>query len=300
MKKTLLTALAGIGSVMLAVAENLFTGFQPVTWENTLYLPAEKFTNAHIGDQLVVTLADGANDVMELKADGQWLPGSTFNWLEGKNEVKAVLTQAMMVSLQEYGLELCGPAFTVTSVDLNADFMTVPEDAVWAGYFWIDGGWNTLELFKTAFNSQTPKKIIINFSDEAEDSNFVLNVLTKWDDDYMKISSPETLTISGNQAVIDLSKLPAGRTFDSYFEGENTLKIQGHVDSGNSFNITSVVVDPYFPISGVCDINSGLSETVDVYNMMGVKIKSAVNRAEALDNLSSGLYIIGANKVLVK
>ena len=300
MKKSLLIALSLLLSATAADAENLFTGEHAVTWENTLKLDAEKFANAKIGDELVVTMAAGANDVMEMKADGQWLPGSTFNWLDGKTEVKAVLTQAMCAMLQQYGLELCGPAFTVTSVDLNPDFMFVPDGAVWSGYFWIDGGWNTIELYKTAFDGQNPETITINFSDEAEGSNFILNVLTRWDDESMKISSPETMTISGKQAVIDLKKLPEGRTLASYFEGENCLKIQGHVEEGNSFNITSVVISPYQPIAGISAVEYDRPANVDVYTITGVKVKSGINADEATNGLPAGLYLIGNKKVLIR
>ena len=300
MKKSLLIALSLLLSATAADAENLFTGEHAVTWENTLKLDAEKFVNAKIGDELVVTMAAGANDVMEMKADGQWLPGSTFNWLDGKTEVKAVLTQAMCAMLQQYGLELCGPAFTVTSVDLNPDFMFVPDGAVWSGYFWIDGGWNTIELYKTAFDGQNPETITINFSDEAEGSNFILNVLTRWDDESMKISSPETMTISGKQAVIDLKKLPEGRTLASYFEGENCLKIQGHVEEGNSFNITSVVISPYQPIAGISAVEYDRPANVDVYTITGVKVKSGINADEATNDLPAGLYLIGNKKVLIR
>ena len=299
MKKNLFVALSLLLSATAVNAENLFTGEHAVTWENTLKLEAEKFANAKIGDEMVVTMAAGATDVMEMKADGQWLPGSTFNWLDGKTEVKAVLTQAMCAKLQDYGLELCGPSFTVTSVDLNPDFMAVPEGAIWSGYFWIDGGWNTIELYKTAFDGQNPDTITINFSDEAEGSNFILNVLTRWDDESMKISSPETMTISGKQAVIDLSKLPEGRTLESYFEGENCLKIQGHVEEGNSFNITSVVISPYQPFSGIDTIENNCPANVDVYSITGVKVKAGINAAHATDGLPSGLYIVGNKKVIV-
>lgn len=59
MKKLLLTAVAAM-AVLPAMAENvnLWTGEQPVTWENTLSIEAEKFAQASIGDKLVVKIAE--------------------------------------------------------------------------------------------------------------------------------------------------------------------------------------------------------------------------------------------------
>lgn len=291
-------ALAGTSTL---TAENLFTGEQPVTWENTLSIGADKFTSAKVGDELVVTLAEGATDVMELKADGVWLPGTILTRLDGKTDVKTYVTEEMQFALKKYGLELCGPSFTVKSVDLNPSDMIVPDGAVWAGFYWIDGGWNTLELYKTAFKGQSPKKIVINFSDEAEGSTFVLNILTAWDNDDMKLSSSETLSITGKQAVLDLAKLPSGRTFDSYFtESTNALMIQGHVESGNSFNITSIVLDPYDVPTGIDDVTIDGNEIVDVYSITGVKVRGNVASSDAADGLAPGIYIIGNKKLLVR
>ena len=294
----LLLALAlGAGS---AAAENLFTGEQAVTWENTLTIPAEKFANATAGNELIITVAEGATDVIELKANGVWLPGSILTRLDGRTEVKAFLTDQMQHALRTYGLELCGPAFTVKTVDLNPSDIFVPEGAVWDGFFWIDGGWNTLELYKTVFDGQNPGKIIINFSEEADGSTFILNVLTAWDNDAMKLSLPECITFGNRQAVIDLSKLPEGRTIASYFEGNNALMIQGHVESGNSFNITSVVFEPYNSMSGVENVSAQTDAVVDVYSISGVKVRRAVKAADATAGLAPGIYIAGNRKIVVR
>ena len=301
MNRILLSALAVAAGAGTMCAENLFTGNQEVTWENTLSIEAEKFASAAVGDELVVTIAEGATDVMELKADGQWLPGTILTRLDGKTEVKAYLTDGLQAALKKYGLELCGPSFTVQSVDLNDSDMAVPDGAVWAGFYWIDGGWNTLELYKTAFTGQNPKKLIINFSDEAEGSSFELNVLTAWDNDDMKLSLADNVSISGRQAVIDLEKLPEGRTFASYFpEGTNALMIQGHVEDGASFNITSVVVEPYEPTSAIDDVAADSGNLVDVYSIFGVKVRTAVDAQDATAGLAPGLYIVGNKKLLVK
>lgn len=295
MKKLLLCALALAGaSTLCAETTTLFSGNQAVTWENTLYIEASAFANAEIGDLLTVTIAEGATDVMELKADGQWLPGSILTWLNDRTQVSAYLTDGMKHALKTYGLELCGPNFTVTSVTLADTDKYVPDGAVWAGFFWIDGGWNTLELYKTAFNNQQPQKIIVNFSDEAEASKFALNVLTAWDNDAMKLYG----SVLENTASVSIDVDP--ETFGNYFEGNNALMVQCHVEEGNSFNITSIVVEPYNTPTGVVAEAVEAAATVDVYNMLGVRVKAGVSAAEATRGLAPGIYVVGNRKVCVR
>ena len=101
--------------------------------------------------------------------------------------------------------------------------------------------------------------------------------------------------------MLDLTKLPSGRTFDSYFaDGKNALMIQGHVESGNSFNITSIVVEPYDVPTGIDDVTVDGNEIVDVYSITGVKVRSNVARAAAADGLAPGIYIVGNKKLLVR
>lgn len=294
MKKILLFALAltaGAGSIL---ADNLFTGSQPVTWENTLTISADKFANAKVGDELKVSIEAGATDVIELKADGKWLPGTILTRLDGKTEVKATVTEGMRKALATYGLELCGPAFTVTAVDLNPTETVVPEGAVWSGFFWIDGGWNTLELFKTAFDGLTPERIIVNMSPEAEQSKYVLNGLTKWDDDAFKLYG--NIEENATSVAIDLN----GKSLDSYFtENQNALMIQGHVEEGSSFNITSIVVQPFSINDGVESVTTD-NGTVNVYSLAGTLVKKNVPAQNATENLREGLYIIGSKKIIVK
>lgn len=45
---------------------------------------------------------------------------------------------------------------------------------------------------------------------------------------------------------------------------------------------------------------SGEARTVDVYNTLGMKIRSGVSSSAATDGLPAGLYIVGGRKVLVK
>lgn len=76
--------------------------------------------------------------------------------------------------------------------------------------------------------------------------------------------------------------------------------IQGHVEDGASFNITSVVVEPYEPTSAIDDVAADSGNLVDVYSIFGVKVRTAVDAQDATAGLAPGLYIVGNKKVLVK
>lgn len=78
------------------------------------------------------------------------------------------------------------------------------------------------------------------------------------------------------------------------------IKETGFFPSGDGCWISKMVYVPTGQ-SSVSDIFVNEEPTtVNVYNMQGMLIKNGVNRAEAQDGLSSGLYIIGGKKVLVK
>lgn len=78
--------------------------------------------------------------------------------------------------------------------------------------------------------------------------------------------------------------------------------------------VMCVMTNPLFPgtymytplytvgFSGIEDIVSGsdADRPVDVYTIQGTIVKRQVNRADALEGLSRGLYIVGGKKVLVK
>ena len=77
--------------------------------------------------------------------------------------------------------------------------------------------------------------------------------------------------------------------------------------------VTCVMTNPVFEnlilyTVPVAVVSAGITETdadsvdtmVDVYSVSGVKVRSKVTRAEALEGLAPGFYIIGGDKVLVK
>ena len=84
------------------------------------------------------------------------------------------------------------------------------------------------------------------------------------------------------------------------------IYIVGFWSSGNSpFVIDSVFLsnsseyDPPVAIKEVSGKDFNENEIVDVYNIMGVKIRSKIKIGKATDGLHDGIYIVGGKKVVV-
>ncbi len=64
------------------------------------------------------------------------------------------------------------------------------------------------------------------------------------------------------------------------------------------------VLDPDSSQAGFDDVFFGgtdnSSQTVDVYNLFGVRIRSSVSRSSAVDGLAPGIYLVGGRKILVR
>ena len=304
MKKLLLTIItaliAAVPSIAQEMVKTLYDGDpKSVTWENTLIIPAEQFAeNVKVGDYIYITFSQ-TSDVIEIKANGTWLPGSRYTNLgDNATDFKAYITKDMLAALQQYGLEICGAKFTVTGVSICNDGFTMPEGAIWGGYFWVDN-WNTLEIFKTAFASYNGQRYMdIYLSDDVSDyTGYFLKVLTKWD--------PETVWANNNQiihnpkvATVDLQNIDV----DASLADVNALMIQGNKEAGNPFNITAVVLREENGPTGVVKTVESAHQyrLVDVYNLQGVKIRSKLPKESATEDLPSGVYIVGDKKILVR
>ena len=300
MKKFLLTsatvALGLIPAFSQETVKTLYSGDpRNVTWENTLSFEASEFSDVNVGDYIYITFS-ATTDVIELKADGTWLPGSRFSWLgEGMPDYKYYITADGLATLKEYGLELCGANFTVSGVSICNDGFVMPEGAVWGGFFWVDN-WNTLEIFKTAFaNYDGEKYMVINISDDNEDyADYVMQVMTAFDDESAVIGN----AAKGNEVktpsmtVIDLSEV----NFASMVENNDKVLVQGNPEDGKPFNITSVVLTNVNPLDTDTDavdtLETSTDSTVCVYNLQGVCVKKSADAANALNGLPKGVYVV--------
>lgn len=297
MKKYLLgliAAIMGFGTVSAQdTVKNLYTGSKAVTWENTLTIPAGDFAEGvNVGDFISISLSD-ATDVLEIKGNGTWLPGSRFTNIAGSGEFRAYITADMLAALKAYGMEICGASFTVTGVEIKNDGFVMPEGAVWGGFFWVEN-WNTLELWKTAFDTYDGQRYL-NVYLEAGYDNYVLNVLTKWDVEDAKWTKDENTVKTGRVATVDLE----GIDVKAALADVNALMIQLNPEGGEPFNVTAVTLTNE-NVAGLCDAVVSADETVTVYNLQGIAVKTGVSAAESLQNLPAGLYIVGGKKYIVK
>ena len=303
MKKIFTLALLAVAGTTASFAQaeapsqvkNLYSGDPAeVTWENTLKFDAENFAEGvSIGDYINITF-EKTTDVIELKANGTWLPGSRFTFLgDNTADFKCYITSAGLTALKNYGLEICGAAFTVNSVSVMNDGFQMPDGAIWGGYFWVEN-WNTLELFKTAFdNYNNQKYLVVEFAaDKADFTSYDINVMTKFDTPEAVWANNETAERKSTKAVIDLSDIDVTAALADV----NALLIQLNPGADNApFNVTAVTLTDTKPTSGVADIEIAGNDTdTTVYNLQGVAVGTE------LTGLPAGLYIRGGKKYVVK
>ena len=301
MKKIFSIAVAAICTGFSAHADvttvkNLYTGEAVnITWENTLTIDPENFAeDVNVGDYISINL-ENATDVLEIKANGTWLPGSIKSEIANKEEYKAYITADMLATLKEFGMEICGASFTVTGVNVMNDGFQMPEGAIWGGYFWVDN-WNTMELFKTAFNGHNDAQYLdVNL--EAGYDTYFFKALTKWDDESAVLSNDDNVTKTANTVTLDLT----GLNLEQRLADVNALMMQFNPEGGNPFNVTSVVLRGSNSSTGGGGIEFGeVDRNVTVYNMQGMAVRSGVKASEALQNLPSGIYIVEGSKYVVR
>lgn len=297
MKKYLLgviAAIIGLGTVNAqTTVKTLYTGSKAVTWGSTLTIPANEFAEGvNVGDYISIALSE-ATDVLEIKGNGTWLPGSRFTNIAGAPEYRAYITVDMLEALKAYGMEICGASFTVTGVEVKNDGFVMPEGAIWGGFFWVEN-WNTLELWKTAFDTYDGQRYL-NVYLEAGYDYYVLNVLTKWDVDDAKWTKGDNTVKTGRVATVDLE----GIDVKAALADVNALMIQLNPEGGEPFNVTAVTLTNE-NVAGVNDAIVSADDTVTVYNLQGIAVKTGVSASESLMNLPAGLYIVGGKKYIVK
>lgn len=86
MKKIVLFFVAAVAALLSVSAQEtvktLYSGEpKEVTWESTLSIPADEFAEGvEVGNYIYITFSE-TTDVIEIKANGTWLPGSRFTSL---------------------------------------------------------------------------------------------------------------------------------------------------------------------------------------------------------------------------
>lgn len=261
-----------------------------VTWDHTLQIDADKFvSDVNVGDFISISL-DKATDVLEIKADGLWLPGSRFCNIEGASEYRAYITVDMLDMLRKFGVEICGASFTVTGVDVKNDGFVMPEGAIWGGFFWVEN-WNTLELFRTAFDNYDGQRYL-EITMEAENADYFGKVMTAFDNDAATWSKADNTVKTPSMMTVDLEGINVKESLAEV----NALFLQFNPEGGAPFNVTSVSLKNT-PTTGIVTYKAQNESAVDVINMQGQVIRRGVSSASALENLPAGLYIVGGKKI---
>ena len=225
-----------MATTVIASATDVWTGEQAISWENTLKIEAAQFADMKVGDKLVVDFKDATGDVIELHSNGGMLPGTRFEHhvFNDQSNIEVFATSAMLAALQATGLEICGKDFTATKVWFGDGKESIDDLTVWSGYFWMDN-WSTLEITKNCFVGVDWSKIkAIRFYSEANRTDYVINILTKWEGG--KLGDNTTMTMTNEYAELSLD----GIDMETALADVDRLMIQCNKEGGAAFNFTQV------------------------------------------------------------
>ena len=237
-------------------------------------------------DKLVIDFKDATGEVIELHSNGGMLPGTRFeHHIYDQSSVEVFATPTMLASLKEYGLEVCGVGFTATKIWYGDGKDNINENTAWSGFFWMDE-WSTLEITKNCFAGVDWSKVkAIRFYSEANRTDYVINVLTKWGEGG-KLGDQTTMTMTNEYAELNVENIDMAAALADV----DRLMIQCNKEAGVAFNFTAVVLVK----DGATGIDATLvnSEKVNsqYFNLAGQRVAQP----------TQGLYIVNGKKVLVK
>ena len=286
MKKILLFMF--LMATTIASATDLWEGSHAVNWDNTLTIEAAKFTDAQVGQKIVVEFTNATGEVIELHSNGGMLPGTRYEHhiYADQSSMEVFITKGMLARLKESGLEICGTGFTATKAWYGDGKDNVDDNTVWTGFFWMDS-WSTLEVAKTSFDGINWSDYkAIRFYSEANRTNYVINVLTKWGDDG-KLGDQNTMTMTNEYAELNIENVDMA----SKLADVDRLMVQCNKEDGDPFNFTAIVLVKkegtgihelsVYPSSSTSDV---------VYSLQGSKVTKA----------TKGLYIVNGKKIIMK
>jgi len=279
-----LIAIAAICSAMTISAASIWSGSHAVDWSNTLQLDATKFANAQAGNKLTftVTVNESTSDALELKANGQKLPGTRFFlWADWMESHEVFMTQDMIDSCKIYGMEVCGANFTVTDIDLSEGRAASMKEGktIWTGYFWVDS-WSTLEIFKEALTAvpNLSQYKGLRFYSECPSTDNLIFLLANWDPAGViaksEPSADSTATTNPlkryvGYAELDLSKVNPLTIINNV--GSDRLMIQMDKQGSSAFNFTDVVlVDELTPtgLNAISQDDKKVKKVIENGNMV--------------------------------
>ena len=237
--KKLFLLMCLMASTVIASATDVWTGEQVVSWDNTLKIEATQFADMKVGDKIVIEFKDAGTpdkSKIELHSNSVMLPGTRCEQtIIGQGEIEVFSTPTMLASLKEYGLELCGDQYTATKIWYGDGKQSIDDLTVWSGFFWMDE-WCTLEITKNCFVDVDWSKIkAIRFYSEANRTDYVINILTKWGDGG-KLGDHTTMTMTNEYAELSLD----GIDMETALADVDRLMIQCNKEGGAAFNFTQV------------------------------------------------------------
>jgi hypothetical protein len=278
-----------MATTVITYATDVWEGEHAVTWESTLKIEAAKFAEIKTGDKIVVEFKDATGEVIELHSNGGMLPGTRYAHFiyADQSNIEVFATPAMIASLKQYGMEICGTGFTATKVWYGDGKESIDENTVWSGFFWMDE-WSTLEIAKTSFDGVDWSKYkAIRFISEAGRTDYVMKICTTWDEED-KIGDQSTMTTTNEYFELSLEGVDMATALAS----TDRLMIQCDKDGGEAFNFTQVQLIEKEETTGV-NAATTITEkaTGEKFDLLGRKIAQPVKGT---------LYIMDGKKYIAK
>lgn len=276
-----------MATTTIVSATDLWEGTHAVNWDNTLTIEAAKFVDAQVGQKIVIEFTNATGEVIELHSNGGMLPGTRYEHhiYADQSSMEVFITKGMLARLKESGLEVCGTGFTATKAWYGDGKDNVDDNTVWTGYFWMDE-WSTLEVAKTSFDGINWSDYkAIRFYSEANRTNYVINVLTKWGDDG-KLGDQTTMTMTNDYAELNIENIDMAAKLAEV----DRLMVQCNKEDGDPFNFTAIVLVKK-ETTGINTLNVEREMlNGEVYNLAGQRVH----------NPRKGLYIVNGKKVMMK
>ena len=285
--KKLFLLMCLMATTTIVSATDLWEGTHAVNWDNTLTIEAAKFADAQIGQKIVIEFTNATGEVIELHSNGGMLPGTRYEHhiYADQSSMEVFITPGMLARLKESGLEVCGTGFTATKAWYGDGKDNVDDNTVWTGYFWMDE-WSTLEVAKTSFDGINWSDYkAIRFYSEANRTNYIINVLTKWGDDG-KLGDQTTMTMKNDYAELNIENIDMAAKLAEV----DRLMVQCNKEGGDAFNFTAIVLVKK-ETTGINTLNVEREMlNGEVYNLAGQRVH----------NPRKGLYIVNGKKVMMK
>ena len=285
--KKLFLLMCLMATTTIVSATDLWEGTHAVNWDNTLTIEAAKFVDAQVGQKIVIEFTNATGEVIELHSNGGMLPGTRYEHhiYADQSSMEVFITPGMLACLKEHGMEICGTGFTATKAWYGDGKDNVDDNTVWTGYFWMDE-WSTLELAKTSFDGINWSDYkAIRFYSEANRTNYIINVLTKWGDDG-KLGDQTTMTMKNDYAELNIENIDMAAKLAEV----DRLMVQCNKEGGDPFNFTAIVLVKK-ETTGINTLNVEREMlNGEVYNLAGQRVH----------NPRKGLYIVNGKKVMMK